>query len=129
MKASDVYVDLDGNEFALAGLDAEEKRLIARLRRCARANPDWNTFDNYCFAAVNAFYQTRGVPRKQLPRTFGWRIAQDLSSRLGIAAGLVRPDDHLGDLEDLIREKFPSRRAFCQATGLSEEQLKRVLAG
>jgi hypothetical protein len=52
-----------------------------------------------------------------------------LSSRLGIASGLVRPDDYQGDLEDLVRERFPSRRAFCEASGLSEEALRDLLAG
>ena len=64
-----------------------------------------------------------------MSRTIPWRIAQDLSSRLGLAAGLVRPDDYQGDLEDLIREKFPTRRAFCKATGIAEDMLSHVLAG
>ena len=63
------------------------------------------------------------------PHSAAWRIAQDLSDRLGIAAGLVAADDALGDLEHLIREKFRSRRAFCQATGLAEDMLSHVLAG
>lgn len=129
MKPADVYVDLDGTEFALAGLEAEEKRLIARLRRRARANPDWNAFDNYWTAAVPAFYQARGLARKHVPRTIAWRIAQDLSGRLGIAAGLIRPPDWLGDLEELVLEHYPSRRAFCEATGLSKDLLDQVLAG
>jgi hypothetical protein len=33
------------------------------------------------------------------------------------------------DLEDLVREKFASQRAFCKATGLSEDMLSHVLAG
>ena len=48
---------------------------------------------------------------------------------MGIASGLVRPDDYQSDLEELIREKFPTRRAFCEATGLSEGLLRHVLAG
>jgi hypothetical protein len=129
MKTAEVYVDLDGNEIVLAGLDAEERRLVARLRRRARANPDWDAFDNYWTKAVPAFYQARGLARKAVPRTLVWRIAQDLSGRLGIAAGLIRPDDYRDELEDLIREKFPSRRAFCEATGIAEDMLSHVLAG
>jgi hypothetical protein len=129
MKPTDVYVDLDGHEIALASLDEPERQLVARLRRRARTNPDWDAFDNYWTVAVPAFYQARGLARKAVVRTRVWRIAQDLSGRLGIAAGLVRPSDWLGDLEDLIREHYPSRQAFCKATGLSEAVLKQVLAG
>jgi hypothetical protein len=129
MERIDAYEDLDGDVISLAGLDAEERQLIARLRRRARTNPDWNDFDNYWTAVVPAFYRARGLPRKAVPQTMPWRIAQDLSSRLGIAAGLVRPDDYRSELEDLIRENFPTCRAFCEATGLSEDMLSHVLAG
>jgi len=100
-----------------------------RTRRRTQTNPDWDAFDNYWTNAVPAFYDGRGLPRKEVPGTLLWRIAQDLSSRLGIAAGLVRPDDYQGDREDLIREKFTCHRAFCKATGLSEDMLSHVLAG
>jgi hypothetical protein len=129
MKATEVYIDRDGHQLALASLDAGERQLVARLRRRARTNPDWNAFDNYWTVAVPAFYRARGLSRKAATRTAVWRIAQDLSSRLGIASGLVRPDDYLGDLENLIREKFQSQRAFCKATGISEDILTQILAG
>jgi hypothetical protein len=129
MKTARVYVDLDGNEIALDGLDAQERRLLARLQRRARTHPDWCAFDNYRMPALIEFYDGRGVSRKALVRTPLWRIAQDLSSRLGIAAGLIREPDYRDDLEDLIREQYPSRRAFCQATGLTKEALNDFLAG
>src|SRR5881275_404834 len=129
MPQNDVYVDLDGNAICLAHLDAEERKFLARIRRRARAQPDWDAFDNYWTVAVPAFYEPRGVPRKAVPRTILWRIAQDLSSRIAVAAGLARLGDYRDELEELIREKFPSRRAFCEATGLSEDMLSHVLAG
>jgi hypothetical protein len=78
---------------------------------------------------VGAFYDARGVSRRVSSGSVPVRIAQDLSSRLGIAAGLVRPDDYRSELEALIREQFLSERAFCQATGISEEALSAFLAG
>jgi hypothetical protein len=129
MQRANVYVDLDGREICLEHLDAEERRLLARLRRRARTNPDWDAYDNFWTVAVPRFYQARGLARKLVAQTALWRIAQDLSSRLGIAAGLIRPDDYQGDLEDLIRENFPTHRAFCEATGISEGMLSHVLAG
>jgi hypothetical protein len=129
MKHTDAYVDLDGHEIALAGLDAEERRLVARLCRRARTHPDWTDFDNYWMREVGKFYDGRGVPRRVSRDSAPARIAQDLSARLGIAAGLVRVGDWRDDLEDLVRKEFATRRAFCEATGISEDMLSHVLAG
>ena len=129
MKASDVYVDLDGTPIVLTGLDAAERQLVSRLRRRAATNPDWDAFRNYWTKAVPAFYRARGVSRKAVLRTVGWRIAQDLGGRLGIAAGYIPPPDLLGDLEGLVLRQFPSPRAFAKATGLSEELVDDLLAG
>jgi hypothetical protein len=48
---------------------------------------------------------------------------------LAVAAGLARRPDYRDELEELIRTHFPSRRAFCKATGVSEDLLSHVLAG
>jgi hypothetical protein len=129
MDRPEVYVDLDGQTICLGHLDAEERKLLARIRRRARTHPDWNDYDNYWTREVGKFYDARGVPRTVSRESVVYRVAQDLSSRLGLACGLIRPDDYQGELEELIREKFPSRRAFCEATGLSEDMLSHVLAG
>jgi hypothetical protein len=129
MKASSVYVDLDGMAISLDGLDADEQRLLARLERRARTHPDWCDFDNYRMRAVARFYEERGLSRSQTIKKPIYRISQDLSARLGIAQGMVRPPDYLDQLEDLVLNHFPSRRAFCKASGLSEATLDAVLAG
>jgi hypothetical protein len=128
-RQSDVYVDLDGKAISLAGLDAEEKRLVARLRRRAQTHPDWCDFGNYWTRVIGEFYGARGMSRKRQTKTVPFEIAQDLGGRLGIAQGLIRPPDYRDDLEELIEEHFPSRRAFCKATGISEDMLSHVLAG
>jgi hypothetical protein len=124
-----VYLDLDGNAISLEGLDAAERRLLSRLERRARTHPDWTAFDSYRIPVVVAFYEGRGLSRSQTIRTPIYQIAQDLSARLGIAQGMVRPPDYLDQLEDLVLNQFPSRRAFCQASGLSEGVVDDVLAG
>jgi len=129
MKANDLYVDLHGNTISLGGLDAEERRLVTRLRRRAARNRSWDAFDNYWTIAVPAFYEARGLPRKAVTKTIPWRVGQDLSSRLGIGAGYISPPDYLDELEELVLFKFPSQRAFCKATGISEEFIRKVLAG
>src|SRR5947209_6717967 len=108
MKRNDLYVDLDAKPIALSDLDADERRLIARLRRRAAANPSWDAFDNYWTRTVAAFYESRGLRPKAVTRTAAWRIAQDLSSRLGIAQGYIEPDDYRDELQGLIREHYPS---------------------
>jgi len=129
MKASETYLNLKGEAIVLDDLDADERKLLARLQRRARTHPDWVDFGNYWVREVAAFYDGRGVPRAQSRRRAVYRVAQDLSSRLGIAAGLVRPPDYRAELENLIRLRYPSRRAFCKAAGLSEDMLSHVLAG
>jgi hypothetical protein len=129
MHRANIYVDLDGSEICLCHLDADEQKLLARIRRRARTNPDWDTFDNYWTREVMRFYDDRGVPREVARDGTVFRVAADLSGRIAVAAGLARIGDWRDELGDLIRERFPSRRAFSKATGISEDMLSHVLAG
>jgi hypothetical protein len=129
MPRIEVYRSLDGQEICLGHLDAEERKLLGRIRRRARAAPDWDAFDNYWTQEVGRFYDRRGVPRKAARASAVFRIALDLSGRIAVAAGLARTGDYRDELEQMIRDQFPSRRAFCEATGLSEDMLSHVLAG
>src|SRR5260370_28166886 len=129
MKTNDVYIDIDGDAILLHSLDAEERRLVSRLRRRARTHPDWTDFDNYWMREVGKFYDARGVPRRVSRESVPVRVAHDLSGRLGLAGGWIEPDDWRGDLEALIRENYPTRKAFCEATGLTPDMLSHVLAG
>jgi hypothetical protein len=129
MKQTDIYVDLDGQEICLLHLDRLERKLVGQILRRARGNPDWDAFDNWWTTAVADFYNARDLDPKAVRRTVPWRIAQDQSSRLAVAAGVARLGDYRDELEDLVRERFASRREFCKATGLSEDMLSHVLAG
>ena len=129
MKGVRVYLDLDGRPIRLDSLDSEERRLLGRLERRARTGPDWCAFDNFWMSAVTEFYDARGVTRAQVIQTSVYQIAQDLSARLGIAQGMIQPPGYLDQLEDLVLNHFPSRRAFCKASGLGEDTLDDVLAG
>jgi transcriptional regulator with XRE-family HTH domain len=124
------YVDLYGEIIALDGLDAEERGLVKRLRRRARAKPSWCDFRNIAVQAVAEFYDARGVSRQKTSRGPVFRIALDLGSRLGIAEGKIAPPkfDYRAQLERLMLE-FPTRAAFCKAAGISRDMLSHVLAG
>jgi hypothetical protein len=129
MKGSEIYVDLDGNELSLSFLDAEERRLVARLCEYAGENPEYADFDSRAYDVVGAFYDARGRSRKQSIQTIPYRICLDLAGRLGIAQGLIRPEDPRNDLELLIEKHFPSVEAFAQASGIEAEVLKEFLVG
>src|SRR5437868_3478217 len=129
MKSNNVYVDVDGDAISLGNLDGEERRLVDRLRRRARTHPGWTDFDNYWPHAVAALYDARGLPRAQWVETVAYRIAEDLSARLGIAEGHIEPPGSLDELDDLVLFKYGSRRAFCQATGIPHKLLDDFMAG
>lgn len=128
MENLEQYVDLKGQAIPLTGLDAEERGLLAALIRKAEAKPGWDAFTNEWRSAVAKLYDGRGVPRAESRRGAVYRMAQDLASRMAIAEGKARAPDYRDELEELIRERFPTRRAFCEATGLSEDMLSHVLA-
>ena len=129
MRQAKVHVDLDGREICLAHLDADERRLLMRIRRRADEQADWHEFDNYWTRTLGDFYDARGVPRTASRRTVLFQVAADFSGRLAIAAGFARIGDYRDELEQLIARNYPNRRAFCKATGLSEDMLSHVLTG
>jgi hypothetical protein len=128
MARQNSYVDLKGRELPLDGLDAQERQFVAELQQRAKSHPDWDDFENSWTATVAAFYDARGPARRESRETVVYKIAQDLSSRLAIAAGQARPPDYRDELEAIIRKSFRTRREFCAATGLSEDMLSHVLA-
>jgi hypothetical protein len=50
---------------------------------------------------------------KTVPQTTHWQIAQDLSSRLRIAAGHLPPPGLFDDLDTMVLFKCARLRAFC----------------
>ena len=125
MKQADVYTDLKGREVALDKLSAAEKRLIAELKSAAKKADDWSAFSNLWMTKVHALYADQGLTRPQIRDTACYRIGQDLDSRLAISKGLARQPDYRDELAALIEERFQTRRAFCEATGLSEDPAER----
>jgi len=128
MIVTDKYTDLRGVTHSLSALDDEERSLVEALIERAASETDWNRYSNHWTRRVAEFYDARGLSRDESCRTTVYRIAQDLASRIGIAAGIVRPPDYRDELADLVRRRFRSQREFCQATGISEDMLSHVLA-
>jgi hypothetical protein len=122
------YTTIHGDILGVSGLEADEGELVERLRAEAAKSPDWTQFRNYWMAEIDRFYSAKGLSRRQIIDTTGYRIGEDLKSRLGISQGQMRLGDYRSELEMLILKNFPTRKAFCDATGLSEDMLSHVLA-
>jgi hypothetical protein len=123
------YVTMERQSWDLTELDDEERQLVEDLQRRAESHPDWNDFDNYWLPRVASLYEGRGLSRQEVTKTPVWDIAQDLSGRIAISLGLMRLPDYRDDLRQIIREKFKTQRAFCEATGIGEDMLSHVLRG
>lgn len=130
MFTANVYKDQRGNTFDISALSREERELVAELMQFAAANPGGRSakYWNFYVKRVGEFYEQRGLTRQQITKTLVWRIAQDLNGRILVASGIARLGDYRDDLERLIFKHFRTRRAFCEATGLSEDMLSHVLA-
>jgi len=130
MFTANVYKDLRGNAIDVSHLDHDERALVAELLCFAEAHPNARTGEywNFYVKRVGEFYEKRGLSRQDTTDTAVWRIAQDINGRLMIAAGLAKVGDYRGELANLILTKFKTRRAFCEATGISEDMLSHVLA-
>ena len=123
--------DADGIPYDLSTLDNEEREVVRDLIVFAARHPDARTaeYHNYYIARVGDFYQARGLTRSEVTKTTVWRVAQDINGRLMVASGIARDsDDYRDKLDALIREKYGSRRRFCELTGVSEDMLSHVLA-
>ena len=128
MKTLEAYTDLKGRTIDLGELEDAERDLIQELIDRQRRESNWQAFSNYWMPRVANFYLPRGLSRRQITAKAAWKIAQDLDGRLAIRLGLARPSDYRDELEELIRDRFPTHRAFCEATGISEDLLSHVLA-
>lgn len=131
MSKRNEYTDRRGESLDLSSLDREERDLVAELLRYAETYSDARQaeFWNFYPRRVGDFYAARGLSRTEIVRTLVWRIAQDINGRLLVAAGLAKDsDDYREKLDALIREKYGSRRRFCELTGVTEDMLSHVLA-
>jgi hypothetical protein len=122
------YVDLRGQVIDLSGFSPEEAELWRQLQADA-PQMDSAKFRNHWLTAVANLLAERGLSKREIMQSRLYRIAQDLGSRIQVERGEARAPDYRDDLATLIFENFKTRRAFCEATGLTEDMLSHVLAG
>jgi hypothetical protein len=128
MNKNSIYKTLNGGAYSLADLDPEERRLANELVAKSRSVANWAEYANYYMRAVGDFYKARGLTRQEITKLPVWKMAQDLKGRLMVRAGEAVPPDYRDSLGALIRSEFPTQKAFCEATGLSEDLVSHVLA-
>jgi len=125
---ADSYVDLQGYAHALSSLDRAELTLVNRLIALAQTSLPQPEFRRAWMKSMLEMADLRGLPRANVSAGLPYRIGADLNSRLMITQGLARPADYRDELELLIRDRFRTKREFCNATGLSEDMLSHVLS-
>jgi hypothetical protein len=128
MVENKIYRDLRDRPYSLADLTSAELRLIEECKTFAAKKPDWGEYTNFWIPKAEQLLGARGFDRRQMIGSTLWRVAQDIGARLHIESGLARAPEYRDELEEIIRERFSTRRAFCEATGLSEDMLSHVLA-
>lgn len=122
------YTTLKRELIDLNTLNAKERALVDELIALQKMAAKLHDYCNAWMPRVTALYKSSGLSRREIIATPVWRIAQDLNSRLMIRDGRASPPDYRDELKAIIEEKFPSQRAFCDATGISEDMLSHVLA-
>jgi hypothetical protein len=122
------YTTLNGHTLVLSGLDSEERTLLNRLRDAA-TTMDRVSFNNYWRPEVAKYYLPKGLSRQEITETPVYKVIRDVHSRMLVDAGEARAPDYRDELGRIVSQRFPTRRAFCEATGLSEDMLSHVLAG
>jgi hypothetical protein len=128
MVKNNIYLDFKNRPNSLADLTAAERRLIDDCRKLAATRPDWGAYTNFWIPKAEKLLSDRGLDRREMIQSSLWRVIQDIGARLHIGSGLARAPDYRDELEQIIRERFSTRRAFCESTGLSEDMLSHVLA-
>lgn len=120
-----IYKTLDGQLLYLADLSRQEQRILAEIKGAYERDPDWASFANLWREKTRRLYGT--LPSKKRTSQPVYLVGEDLEARLGVAQGYFRVPDLRDELRQLIDEEFQSRYEFCQATGLDEGFVSRVL--
>ncbi len=121
------HIDLRGRTIDLSTLDQEDLQLFRQLQADAE-RMDSADYRNHWITQVSSLLTPRGHSKAAIVGSTIYRLAQDLGSRQQVQRGEARVADYRDELERIVLGQFKTRRAFCEATGLSEDMLSHVLA-
>lgn len=125
MKQHESHRTLDGRWLSLAGLSPAERRALQEIQLAYRRKPGWPQFTNFWRSKLRRLYR-RLSPSRRTATVVYW-VGEDLEARLGVRQKYFRSPDYRDHLHALIVEHFPSRYAFCRATGLDQGSVSRLL--
>ncbi|PIP85008.1 MAG: hypothetical protein COR54_00865 [Elusimicrobia bacterium CG22_combo_CG10-13_8_21_14_all_63_91] len=115
------YETVTGRQIDLRSLTADEKDCLTFVLSKYKEKPGWSEFAAWWFNYVDDRRIGSDSPVQ--------RICSDLEARIGIAEGKVKPPDYQDYLAAFIDEQYGSRYKFCQATGVDQGQLSKVISG
>ena len=121
------YLDLRGKSIDLSVLAPEDLLLFQQLQADV-VRLDSAAYRNHWVTQVSNLLSRRGLSKAAIVGSSLYRLAQDLGSRQQVQRGEARVPDYRDELEGIVLGQFKTRRAFCEATGLSEDMLSHVLA-
>ena len=119
------YHTLKHEMYDLDSLPQDQQSMYKAVWAFYQQEPDWDIFTAFWLAHVDRLQPK--LTRKDITETPIFKICQDMDSRVAMKQGYTRPSDYRDELQRIIDQKFPSRYAFCQTTGLDEGYLSRVL--
>ncbi len=122
------YSTLTGRQFDLSSLSKAERSFLAEVMVFYRQDPDWSQFSTF-WIQKGERELFAGQERRQVTKGTVWHICQDLEIRLGVRQGQVAFPSWRDRLAELIEERYGSRYKFCQATGVDQGFLSKVLSG
>ena len=119
------YQTLKNEIYDLDSLPADQQSIYEAVWGFYQQEPTWDTFTAFWLGQVDRLQPK--LTRAEIVETPIFKICEDMDARLAIKQGYARPGDYRDELQMIIDEKFHSRYAFCQITGLDEGYLSRVL--
>lgn len=113
-------------ELNLKSLTSDEQKLVERIRKEAH-DFGWEQFSNETTESIFDFYLSKGMKRKEVTNTPIYEFASHLLGRKMIEAGVARENDYRDDITAVIRERYKTRKAFCDDVGIEPDMLSHVL--
>jgi len=121
-------VDVFGYPIDSSQLDGDEQQIVEQLYDEYSEKPDCIEFKKLWWKLVIGLYDQRKLSRKEIVTKPLFKIAQFWDGQLMVEQGLATVPHYREQLRELS-DTYPTRRVFCDATGLSEDMLSHVLHG
>ena len=120
------YVTLVSEHFNLGKLPKEHQGKVQQLFERYKQGPSRAEFTDFYMELCKPVFDK--IPRKRIPDSPLYNIAQDLSFRLAIQQGEMRSPDYRDKLEYLIMREYNSLSEFCREVGEDRSYIAHLFA-